>query len=408
MSAADSDPRGESATRPSASGTLKRFVFVSRELGPLGGGGIGVQVASACAALAELADVTVITSSRLEPAYRRLREAGVAVLPPQVRVAFVEEPAADEAGSYYGPHHLYSARVWDRLRELYPRRGPDLIEFSDFMAEGLVTIQARRAHDPLLRDTAVCVRLQTSAEICSVLDGHLDDSFATKMVVAAERYVLSQADRLISPSGAVTDTYERYYGEGSGALAPIAELSPIVQFGSQLQADPPPGDDIRFLYLGRYERRKGPQQLVRAFTGLQRDGWRLTMVGGDTDTAPLGSSLRSTLELAASGEPRIELLDELPRDRLVELIDDAHVVVCPRSGSAGRASRWRRSRAIGRCSRRRSGASPRCSRARARAGSPPAPDPIGSSRGRGAARRAGADRHGDRRAGTAARVPALE
>jgi glycogen synthase len=328
VSVANTEPWADSAARTSTGATLKRFAFVSRELDPLGGGGIGVQVASACVALASVADVTIVTSSRLEPAYRKLREAGIAVLPPQVRVAFVDEPDADETGSYYGPHHLYSARVWDCLRELYPRRGPDLIEFSDFMAEGLVTIQARRAHDPILRDTTVCVRLQTSAEICSVLDGHLDDSFPTKMVVAAERYVLAHADRLISPTAAVTDTYTRYYGD-PGALARVDELSPVVQCDARPQVDPPPGEDLRFLYLGRFERRKGPQQLVRAFSGLGRDGWRLTMVGGDTDTAPLGGSLRSTVDLATGGAPQIELLDELPRDRLAEKIDEAHVVVVP-------------------------------------------------------------------------------
>lgn len=289
-----------------------------------------MQVAGACAALAGHAEVTVVTSSTHRAAYRRLEAAGAPILPDGVRLAFVEEPDEDDVGSYYGGFHLYSARVWEVLRDLYPERGPDLIEFPDFMAEGLVTIQARRAHDPILRDTQVCLRLHTSAEMCSVLNGHLDDSFQTEMVVAAERYALRHADRLIAPGAGVRDTYARFYGDRPGALAPFAEARPIVPDGPfGPPSPPPPGDEIRLLFLSRFERRKGPHQLVRALTGLARDGWRLTMVGGDTDTAPLGTSFRATLELAAGADSRIEILDELPRDRLGELIDRHHVVVVP-------------------------------------------------------------------------------
>jgi glycogen synthase len=307
-----------------------RIAFVSRELHPFGGGGIGVQVAGACAALAPHAEVTVVTSSRHRAAHQRLEAAGVRSVPEGVRLAFADEPEEHEIGSYHGRFHLYSARVWEVLRSLYPDRGPDLIEFPDFLAEGLVTIQARRAHDPILRDTQVCVRLHTSAEICSVLNGHVDDSFQMRMAVAAERYSLAHADCLVAPGGGVRDAYERFYGDGAGTLARSTEVSPIVS-AQQWDAPvpPPPGDEVRFLFLGRFERRKGPQQLVRAFTGLRRDGWRLTMVGGDTDTGPLGASMRATLEVEVGEEPRIELVDELPRDRLVELIDRHHVVVVP-------------------------------------------------------------------------------
>ena len=57
-----------------------------------------------------------------------------------------------------------------------------------------------------------------------------------------------------------------------------------------------PGDGraLRLLYLGRLERRKGVQNLLRAVTGLASPDLQLTLVGGDTDTAPLGGSMRSS------------------------------------------------------------------------------------------------------------------
>jgi glycogen synthase len=307
-----------------------RIAFVARELHPLGGGGIGTQVAGACAALADVAEVTVVTTSALAPAYRRHVESGATGIPDGVRVAFVDEPAPDEVGTYYGLPHLYGARVWEKLQELYPDGGPDLIELSDFMGEGLVTVQARRGHDPLLRSTGVCVRLHTTAEICSILNGHIGDDFDTRMVVAAERYALRHADRVIAPCAAVRDTYDRFYGDE--ALAPMATIAPVVPADPASPVPPPKGDELRFLYVGRLERRKGIQDLVRAFTGLRAENWSLTLVGGDTDTAPLATSMRGVLELTAAGDPRIEIRDEVSRDALRKLIDSHDVVVAP--------SRW--------------------------------------------------------------------
>jgi len=310
---------------------VMRIALVARELHPLGGGGIGVQVAGACAALADVAEVTVVTSSRLEPAYRERVEAGATGLPEGVRVAFVQEPQPAEQGSYYGLPHLYSARVWEQLQELYPDRGPDLIEFTDFMGEGLVTVQARRAHHPLLRDTEVGVRLHTTAELCSILNGHLGDDFDTRMVVAAERFVLREADRVIAPGGGVLDTYSRFYEAG---LAPAVSIPPTVPPDTAPPVAPPPLDDglLRFVYVGRLERRKGVQDLIRAFTDLGAENWRLTLVGEDTDTAPLAASMRGVLELAAAGDPRIEFAGSRTREGVRRLVDASHVLVAP--------SRW--------------------------------------------------------------------
>lgn len=311
---------------------MNSIAFVSRGLHPIGGGGIGVQVAGACAALAGLAEVTVVTSSANEEALRELEDIGRLGLPSSVRFAFVEEPEPGGHGSYYSFMHQYAARVYETLEEVYGSRGPDVIEFADFLGEGVVTVQAKRAHEPLLRDTAVCVRLHTSAEMCSILNGYVDEEFETRMVFAAERHAIRYADRVLPPAGAVLTTYERFYGKD--ALAPARVIRPIVPPAEAGQAADPADDlsTLKLLYLGRLERRKGVQDLIRAATGLRHDDWTLTLVGGDTDTGPLGVSLREQLSLAAADDPRISFVDDLPRAELAQLVSDHHVVVCP--------SRW--------------------------------------------------------------------
>jgi glycogen synthase len=310
-----------------------RIALVSRELYPIGGGGIGVQVAGFAAALAELAEVQLLVPSTLEPGYKRLAADGRLPWPDDVRVAFVPEPRAGEFGSYHNFLHLYSARVLETLRELYPGAGPDVIEFPDFLGEGLVTVQARRGHERFLRDTCVAVRLHTTAEMCSVLDGFVDGGFDARQLLTAERHVLREADRILSPGADVLSTYRRFYG--GRALADALRVRVLIASPPADASAATPvsaAEELRLLYLGRLERRKGVHELVRAATGISRDGWSLTVAGGDTDTAPLGMSMREQLELTAVGDARIRLLDSLPRAELAQLVADCHVLVCP--------SRW--------------------------------------------------------------------
>ncbi len=311
---------------------LMRLALVAREFYPFLGGGIAPIVAAAARYLAPVAEVTVVTSAGYRDDYERLRREGDPRLPPpSVRFVFVEEPHRVEWGAFMSYMHAYSARVDRALREAFPDRGPDLLEFCDYLGEGFVTTQARRAHDPWLEHTRLCVRLHTTAYFCSVLDGHLPDDFATKMVFEAERYVLRHADTVLWSGGDVLDTYRRVYG--ADALAPAVKLPDAFldeQGGADAVTDGP-GETgaLRLLYLGRLERRKGVQNLVRAITGLEGPNVHLTLLGGDTGTAPLGGSVKTQLELMAAGDPRIEFVDTVPRSAVGDFIRNAHAVVIP-------------------------------------------------------------------------------
>ena len=154
-----------------------RIALVSREVYPFGGGGIGQFVSAAAGLLSRIGEVTILTTSLFEEQYRRLREAGDERLPEGVRFVFVPEPSLEEAEAWYHVMHCYSARVYERLREVYPDGGPDLIEFPDYLGEGFVTLQAAEALDPFLERTRVCVRIHSTAEICELLDGFCKPDF---------------------------------------------------------------------------------------------------------------------------------------------------------------------------------------------------------------------------------------
>ncbi len=308
-----------------------RIALVSRELYPLGGGGIGQFVASAANLLSRVAEVTVLTSELGQAEYDRLHAAGDPRLPSEsVRVAFVPEPDAATATAALHRMQVYSANAYARLKELYPDGGPELIEFPDYLGEGFIALQAADALDPWLRATQILVRIHTTVELVEVLNGHVETDAGRRVLHAMERYSLARADRLIWEGGDVLGAYGRFYGPA--ALAPPALIRyPYAGSAAESGADLSyaPGEKIRMLYAGRLERRKGVHHLVRALTGLGRDDFRVTIVGGDTPTGPLGVSMRELIGLELAGDGRFELREAIDRSALAELIRAHDVVLIP-------------------------------------------------------------------------------
>jgi glycosyltransferase involved in cell wall biosynthesis/GT2 family glycosyltransferase len=314
-----------------------QIALVSAELYPFGGGGIGQFTNAAARCLSALGEVTVLTSSRAEAEHERLRGSGdPRLLPPEIRVAFVAEPPADQRFGFFSAAHFYSALVYDRLRELYPDRPPDLVEFPDFLGEGCVTVQAAATRAPFLRQTLVCVRTHTAGEICETLNGALPRDFPTRATLALERLTLREADRLLWAGGDVLGAYRRFYaGPGVDPPVRLAQASRIRHpfHGPTVEPEQDssfePGAPLRLLYFGRFERRKGVANLVAAASGLDRDDFRLTLVGSDTLTAPLRTSMREHVRLAAGDDERIEVRDSVPREELPALIRSHDVVLMP-------------------------------------------------------------------------------
>lgn len=307
-----------------------RFALVSREIAPFVGGGIAPLITNAATLLSEVGEVTVVTSRNHERAYERARALGDPGLPPEsVRMVFADEPEGDQIGGYLSHMHAWSASVHSALRGVYGDRGPDLIEFNDYFGEGFVTVQAAHTHAPWLANTVVAVRVHTTAHMCAVLDGYVPDDVASRSIFEAERYALKHADYLMWCGGDIYSTYERFYGDvAPGVIVPDAFTTAMPENPGRAGG---PGEDepLRLLYLGRLERRKGVQNLMRAVTALDRDDWQLTLLGGDTTTAPLGSSMRSLLEVMAAEDPRISFVSGVPREEVSQHLRRSHVVLLP-------------------------------------------------------------------------------
>lgn len=309
-----------------------RIALVSREIAPFSGGGIAPAVRALAETLAtDGHDVTLVTSEEFRGKYeRRKAEGDPQVAGSKVRWAFVERPP-EEGGGHIGFPHAWSASVLRTLRACFPDRGPDVIEFADYLGEGFATVQARHTNDPWLAYTTVAVRIHTTSEICAVLDGALPDDHGAQALFEMERYCLRHADRVIQQGGDVYGTYQRFYGED--ALAPACTIPHVVPAHVAEEIDAVPDDNegpLRLLYLGRFERRKGVNDLVAALESV--GDVRLKLLGGDTLTAPLAASLREQIEYVVEGDPRVELAKPVPHDQVTRVMAEADVVVLP--------SRW--------------------------------------------------------------------
>ena len=77
------------------------------------------------------------------------------------------------------------------------------------------------------------------------------------------------------------------------------------------------------LFLGRLVPEKRPDFLIRAFQILKNKGWKLVLVGGDSDTAKFAAKLHKL----AQKDPNIIFTGELKGSRLAEIVKGAGLFV---------------------------------------------------------------------------------
>ena len=306
-------------------------VLVSRDVAPFGHGGIAVYVTALARVLSAVADVTVVTSDTYEESAAGCKRGhGPSEFPPGVELRFVPEPIGECAVTPYRRAHEWSVRVWETVRALCRERQVDLIEFPDWGGEGCVTLQARRTHDKALSNSIVCVRAHSTVEMNAALNGHVSNEIEALRMFDLERYSLRYADTLLWAGGDILGSYERFYGRETLAQArrirhPAPAGTADVRAALCNRGDGP----LRLLYLGRLERRKGLERLLRAMREVENDELELTIVGDDTDTGPLGVSMHELSAMQVAGDGRISFLSGRARGEILQLIEEHDLGVLP-------------------------------------------------------------------------------
>lgn len=224
--------------------------------------------------------------------------------------------------------HAHSAATLLAIEDAYGDEPPDYLEVPDYRGHGLVPLQARNADHRSLRGCATAVRLHGMAEPIRLHDGTWSPP-QNRIVFDLEREALRLADHVLWPGGDVLTMYERYLGPSLPSHAKRLR-QPLEQ--PQAPPDPQPRAveaPLRILYAGRLQQVKGVLPLVEACLRIEDPDWRLTMIGADTDTAPLSWSMRATIETICAGDERVRLHDLLSHEELQLAYSQHDLLVVP-------------------------------------------------------------------------------
>lgn len=258
-----------------------RMALVSREFPPDHGGGIGSYAARIARALAGIGvRVHVITRHLTETEREPDWPTGVTVH----RI---------EMGDRSGPSCLRASMVVAaKILDLVRTHGLDAIEFAEYEAMGSAWLALRRL-DADASQIPVAIHLHSPTELNAELNGYSAADLDPRLseLIEAERRCISLADGVCAPGSFMADWAHHRYA------LPVAPK--VIPYPAEVSVTPRREDDAKvLLYVGRLERRKGVDTLIRAWNRVAavRSGWMLHLVGADTNTAPGGGSCRAWLE----------------------------------------------------------------------------------------------------------------
>ncbi len=246
--------------------------------------------------------------------------------PPTLR-HLVVDPSRLPQIAFSCDDHARSAAVAMAIEEAYGDEPPDYAEFPDYRGHALVPLQARAAGSPSLRGTEIAIRLRGLAELMCLHDG----TWARpehRIVFDLEHEALRLCDRILYPGESVLETYRTCTEGIDFAAAERVRLSfepgpePAIAGGRE-------EGPLRILFAGRLQQVKGVLPLVEACLAAEDPNWRLTLVGGDTETGPMGLSMRMTIESIVGEDQRVEICGPLPHEELQLLYGEHDLVAVP-------------------------------------------------------------------------------
>jgi glycosyltransferase involved in cell wall biosynthesis len=162
---------------------------------------------------------------------------------------------------------------------------------------------------------------------CHGLDWQRDKwgKFSSRSILMGERAAVRYAHKIIVVSKELQsyfrETYDRETVYIPNGPAGYAASDPHFSYGMSLGLE----QGKYIVYLGRLVPEKCPNLLIQAFRNLQPQGWKLVLVGGNSDTP----SYTAALTKMAAGNPNIIFTGELRGSHLAESLRGAGLFALP-------------------------------------------------------------------------------
>lgn len=262
------------------------IVYVSREFGPVTGGGIGTYIYNVSRAMVKRGHIVYLVTNCFNNANMHLLPQGVEVIvplpSPELRRNF-----------FFNSQHEYSYRVMDTLRKLSNDVKLDVIEFAEFGAEGFACIRAKRLLNEFA-DAKLIVKLHTPSSMLYHIneDKQLDTHAICRC--AMEDYCVAHADRVTSPSSSLADYFKERIGRNDILLCPypmdLPELREPRQFDVEIVKC------VRF--IGSVQIRKGVDIFIEAAKIIlaRESGFTFEIYGEDCNTPVFEKSYMTILQ----------------------------------------------------------------------------------------------------------------
>lgn len=263
-----------------------QIFYVSREFGPVTGGGIGTYIYNVCLAMIKRGHQVFLVTDCSNPSNRHL-------FPQDITIIETLPSPKLRQNQFFNFHHEYSYRVMNTLQTLIQKHNPDVIEFAEFGAEGFASIRAKR----LLNQFAgiqLIVKLHTPSSLLYHIneDKLLDTDSIGRFYM--EDYCVRHADRVTSPSQSLADYFNERVGRADIRRCPypmqLPQLDKARKFSSAMIK--------RVRFIGSVQIRKGVDVFIKAAQLIleQAPDFEFEIYGGDINTPIFEQSYQTILQ----------------------------------------------------------------------------------------------------------------
>lgn len=218
--------------------------------------------------------------------------------------------------------YFFSQRVRKIISDIHKENRIDLLETCDFGGDS-ISFPDKAWLFP------VVVRCHTPGFLLDYYN-QCESKSVSLFTSLFEKKILQRAANLIfSSEGLYREVIKHVSISGNVSLQPY--LIDLNQVAKKMWKDV--GPQLKFVAVGRVEKRKGADQLCRSFSQLIEEGCRadLYFVGRDSYLLPGGSYISYLKKevITRKGAPYIHFLPEIDRQQLLQVICNYDVLVLP-------------------------------------------------------------------------------
>ncbi|MDB9320198.1 glycosyltransferase [Nodularia spumigena] len=258
-----------------------KIAYVSREFGPITGGGIGTYIANISKYMAKRGhDVYLITDC--------FSESNLHYLPPNVTLIRTEPVISDR--HFFTYNQNYSDRVYQTLKLLSPF---DVIEFAEYNAEGFTTIRAKKLLNEF-PNTQIVVKLHTPRSLLVEIDEEKHTNTQTAIDIYLEDYCVKNADLVTSPSASLAQYFTERLNLNSIRRSPYPLLLSSINDSRKFTTS----QIKKITFLGSIQVRKGVDIFIEAAKIIlaKEPNFVFEIYGRDTYSAPFQASYTEYLK----------------------------------------------------------------------------------------------------------------